>query len=84
MLGVADENRCIGVPQHGVDEQRFLISVKTEEARTAELGDNWMLGLGVVCLVGAVLSFGSAAWLAWDSVRQVGPPREVLQGQSVW
>jgi hypothetical protein len=43
-----------------------------------------MVGLGLVCLIGAVLCFGSAGWLVWSGLHQVDPPREVLQGGSVW
>jgi hypothetical protein len=34
--------------------------------------------------VGAVLCFGSAGWLVWSGLHQAEPPREVLQGGSVW
>lgn len=86
MLGVASENRCIGAPPAGAKGQRFLISVNSEEARTAELGSKskWMLGLGVFCLVGAVVCLGSAVWVARHGLSLAAPPQEILQGESWW
>lgn len=86
VLGVVGENRCIGAPPGGTKGQRFLISVKSEEARAAELGSasTWMLGLGAACLLGAVISLGSAVWLARERLNEVAPPQEVLQGERFW
>ena len=86
VLGVVGENRCIEAPPAGSKGQRFLISVKSEEARAAELGSasTWMLGLGVACLLGAVISLGSAGWLARERINTVSPPQEVLQGDRFW
>lgn len=80
------ENRCIEAPPAGSKGQRFLISVKSEETRAAELGSvsTWMLGLGVACLLGAVISLGSAGWLARERINTVSPPQEVLQGDRFW
>jgi hypothetical protein len=85
VLGVVGENRCIGAPPAGAKGQRFLISVNSEEARAAELGNKskWMLGLGVVCLIGAVACLGSAFWLAQTGFGVEGP-RDILQGASWW
>lgn len=84
VLGVAGKNRCIEAPPAGAKGQRFLISVKSEEARTAELGTKgkWMLGLGVFCLIGAVACLGSALWLARHGLNRPAPPQEILQGES--
>jgi hypothetical protein len=86
VLGVVGENRCIGAPPAGAKDQRFLISVKSEEARAAELGSasKWMLGLGVACLLGAVVSLGSAVWLTRERLITIKPPQEVLQGDRWW
>lgn len=86
VLGVVGEDRCIGAPPQGAKGQRFLISVNSEEARAAELGSKskWMLGIGVACLIGAVASLGSAAWLARHGLTGAGPPQEVLQNESWW
>jgi hypothetical protein len=86
VLGVVGENRCIGAPPAGAKDQRFLISVKSEEARAAELGSasKWMLGLGVACLLGAVISLGSAVWLTRERLISIKPPQEVLQGDRWW
>jgi hypothetical protein len=86
VLGVVGEDRSIGAPPSGAKGQRFLISVNSEETRAAELGGKgkWMFGLGAACLIGALISLGSASWLAWGNLSQVGPPQEVLQGESVW
>ena len=86
VLGVVGENCCIEAPPAGSKGQRFLISVKSEEARAAELGSasTWMLGLGVACLFGAVISLGSAGWLARERINTVSPPQEVLQGDRFW
>jgi hypothetical protein len=61
VLGVVGENGCIGAPPAGAKGQRFPVSVKSEETRAAELGSasEAMLGFGVACLVGAVLSLES-------------------------
>ena len=79
------EDHCIGAPPEGAKGQRFLISVNSEEARAAELGSKsrWMLGVGMVCLVGAVVCLGSAAWLALRS-RSAGPAEDILQTESWW
>ncbi len=86
VLGVAGKNRCIGAPPAGAKGQRFLISIKSEEARTSELGSKsrWMLGLGVLCLIGAVVCLGSAYWLARPGLSPDAPPRDVLQGETWW
>ncbi len=86
VLGVVGENRCIGAPPAGAKGQRFLISVNSEEARAAELGSKskWLLGLGVGCLIGAVLSLGSALWLAREGLSPPKPPQDVLQGERWW
>jgi hypothetical protein len=42
-----------------------------------------MFGLGLACLLVAIVSFGSAAWLTLSNLSQVNPPQEVLQG-NVW
>ncbi len=85
VLGVVGENRCIGAPPAGAKGQRFLISVNSEEARAAELGtkSRWMLGLGVVCLIGAVACLGSAFWLAQTGFGVEGP-KDILEGASWW
>jgi hypothetical protein len=85
VLGVVGENCCIGAPPEGGKGQRFLISVKSEEMRAAELGtkSKWMLGLGVACLIGAVACLGSAFWLAQTGFSVEGP-RDILQGASWW
>ena len=86
VLGVVGPDGRIGAPPPSRKDQRFLISVKPEEARSAELGTKgkWMLGAGIVCLVGAAVSLGSASWLTLANLHQVDPPREVLQGESLW
>ena len=86
VLGVVGENRCIGAPPAGAKGQRFLISVKSEETRAAELGSasTWMLGLGVACLLAAVISLGSALWLTRERLSEVAPPQDVLQGDRFW
>jgi hypothetical protein len=85
VLGVVGKNRCIGAPPPGTKGQRFLISVKSEETRAAELGDKsrWMLGLGVFFLVGAVVCLGSAFWMARTGFTVEGP-RDVLQNDTWW
>lgn len=85
VLGVVGENRCIGAPPPGAKGQRFLISVNSEEARAAELGtkSRWMLGLGVVCLIGAVACLGSAYWMARTGFTVEGP-HDVLQNDTWW
>jgi hypothetical protein len=84
VLGVVGEDRCIGAPPEGAKGQRFLIS--SEEARAAELGskNRWMLGVGMVCLVGAVVCLGSAAWLARYGLDRPAPPQDILQTESWW
>ena len=84
VLGVVGEDRCIGAPPHVTKGQRFLISVNSEEARAAELGSKSraLLGIGAVCLVGAVVCLGSAAWLARYGLDRPAPPQEVLQTES--
>jgi hypothetical protein len=86
VLGVVGENCCIGAPPQGTKGQRFLISVKSEETRAAELGSasTWMLGLGAACLLGAAISLGSALWLTRERLSEVAPPQEVLQGDRFW
>jgi hypothetical protein len=85
VLGVVVEGGTIGAPANGAKGQRFLISVNTEEARTRELGSRGklMFGLGLACLLVAIVSFGSAALLTLSNLSQVNPPQEVLQG-NVW
>jgi hypothetical protein len=86
VLGVVGREGRIGAPEPGNKDQRFLISINTEEARSAELGGKgkWMLGLGVACLIGAAISLTSASWLTLSNLRQIDPPQEVLQGGTVW
>lgn len=86
VLGVVGDEGRIGAPPPGRKDQRFLISVKPEEARSAELGNRgkWMLGAGVACLIGAAISLGSASWLTLANLGRFDPPREVLQGNSLW
>ena len=57
-----------------------------EEARAAELGSKsrWMLGVGMVCLVGAVVCLGSAAWLGRYGLDRPAPPQDILQTESWW
>jgi hypothetical protein len=85
VLGVVGEDRCIGAPPPGAKGQRFLISVKSEETRAAELGgkSKWMLGLGVFFLVGAVVCFASAYWLARSGFDVEGP-KDILQNAPWW
>ena len=66
--------------------QRFLISVNSEEARAAELGSKSqvLLGTGMVCLVGAVVCLGSAAWLARYGLDRPAPPQDILQTERWW
>ena len=75
VLGVVGEDRCIGAPPQGAKGQRFLISVNSEEARAAALGSKSrvLLGIGAVCLVGAVVCLGSAAWLGALWSRSASP-----------
>jgi hypothetical protein len=86
VLGVVGDNCCIGAPPDAAKGQRFLISVKSEETRAAELGSasTWMLGLGAICLLGAAVSLGSALWLTRESLSEVAPPQDVLQGDRFW
>lgn len=86
VLGVVGENCCIGAPPEGAKGQRFLISVKSEEIRAAELGSasNWMFKAGLGCLVGAGVSLGLALWLARGGLNPPAPPQEVLQGEHWW
>jgi hypothetical protein len=85
VLGVVGKDRCIGAPEPGAKGQRFLISVKSEETRAAELGgkSRWMLGLGIFFLAGAVVSLASAYWLARSSFDVKGP-HDVLQNAPWW
>ena len=85
VLGVLGKDRCIEAPEPGAKGQRFLISVKSEETRAAELGgkSRWMLGLGVFFLVGAVVCLGSAYWLTRSSFDVEGP-HDVLQNMTWW
>jgi hypothetical protein len=85
VLGVVGKDRCIGAPPPGAKGQRFLISVKSEETRAAELGgkSRWMFSLGVFFLVGAVVCLASAYWLA-RSGPSVEGPRDVLQNMTWW
>jgi hypothetical protein len=84
--GVVGENCCIGAPPAGAKGQRFLISVKSEETRAAELGSasTWMLGLGAACVLGAAISLGSALWLTTERLSEVAPPQDLLQGDRFW
>jgi hypothetical protein len=84
VLGVVGEDRCIGAPARGAKGQRFLISVNSEEARAAELGSKsrWMLGVGALCLAGALACLGSAAWLARHGLDRPAPPQDILQSES--
>jgi E3 ubiquitin ligase len=86
VLGVVGDNCCIGAPPDGAKGQRFLISVKSEETRAAELGSasTWMLGLGAICLLGAAISLGSALWLTRERLSEVAPPQDLLQGDRFW
>ena len=86
VLGVVGEDRCIGAPPQGAKGQRFLISVNSEEARAAELGSKSqvLLGTGMVCLVGAVVCLGSAAWVARYGLDRPAPPQDILQTESWW
>lgn len=86
VLGVVGENGCIGAPQPHVKDQRFLISVKSEETRAAELGSasKVMLGFGVACLVGAVVSLGSALWLSREGLNLPSFPRDAPHDQTWW
>jgi len=86
VLGVVGEDRCIGAPPQGAKGQRFLISVNSEEARAAELGSKSrvLLGIGAVCLVGAVVCLGSAVWLARYGLDRPAPPQDILQTESWW
>jgi hypothetical protein len=86
VLGVVGENGCIGAPPAEAKDQRFLISVKSEETRAAELGSasKLMLGLGVACLVGAAVSLGSAVWLSREGLNLPSFPRDVPHDQTWW
>jgi hypothetical protein len=86
VLGVVGEDRSICAPRAGAKDQRFLISVNSEEARAAELGSKSrvMLGAGVACLVAAVVSLGSAVYLARHGLDRPAPPQDVLQNESGW
>lgn len=86
VLGVVGENGCIGAPPAEAKDQRFLISVKSEETRAAELGSasKVMLGLGVACLVGAAVSLGSAVWLSREGLNLPSFPREAPHDQTWW
>jgi hypothetical protein len=86
VLGVVGEDRCIVAPESGPKGQRF--SHQRQFRRVARGGARRQgqmdAGSGLVCLVGAVWCFGSAGWLVWSGLHQAEPPREVLQGGSVW
>jgi hypothetical protein len=86
VLGVVGEDRSICAPPDGAKGQRFLISVNSEEARAAELGSKSrvMLSIGMVCLLGAVVSLASAAYLARNGLDRPAPPQDVLQNESWW
>ena len=86
VLGVVGEDRCISAQTHGAKGQRFLISVNSEEARAAELGSKSrvLLGIGAVCLAGALVCLGSAAWLARHGLDRPAAPQSVLQNESWW
>jgi hypothetical protein len=86
VLGIAGEDHSIGAPPTEDKEQRFIISINSEEARAADLGrhSRWVLGLGVSCLVGAVTCLGLAFWLARPGLVASAPPQEILQSESVW
>jgi len=86
VLGVVGEDRCISAQTHGTKGQRFLISVNSEEARAAELGSKSrvLLGIGAVCLAGALVCLGSAAWLARHGLDRPAAPQSVLQNESWW
>src|SRR5581483_8930250 len=83
VLGVVGKDGCIGAPPSGAKDQRFLISVKSEETRAAELGGNsrWMLGLGVFFLIGSVVCLGSAYWMARTGF-SLDAPRDILQNDT--
>ncbi len=85
VLGVVGKDGCIGAPPSGAKDQRFLISVRSEETRAAELGDKsrWMLGLGVFLLVGAIVCLGLAYWMARTGF-SIEAPRDVLQNDTWW
>ena len=75
VLGVVGKDRCIGAPEPGAKGQRFLISVKSEETRAAELG--------VFLLFGAVVCLGWAYWLA-ETGFSVEAPKDILQNDTWW
>jgi hypothetical protein len=64
---------------------RFIISINSEEVRTASLTSKcrWMLGLGVLCLAGAMLCLSSAVYLARHGLNRAAPA-EILQSESAW
>jgi E3 Ubiquitin ligase len=80
VLGVVGNDRCIGAPPPGAKGQRFLISIKSEETRAAELGgkSRWRLALGAFFLAGAVVCLASAYWLARTGLSVEGP-KDILQ-----
>jgi hypothetical protein len=86
VLGVTRDDHSIGAPATDAEEQRFIISINSEEARAADLGSRsrWMLGLGVSCLAGAAICLASAFWLARPGLIPPAPPQEILQGESAW
>jgi hypothetical protein len=86
VLGIAGEDHSIGAPPADAKGQRFIISINSEEARAADLSSRsrWMLGLGVSCLIGAVVCLGLALWLARPGLIVPAPPQAILQGESVW
>jgi hypothetical protein len=86
VLGVVGENGCIGAPPAGAKDQRFLISVKSEETRAAELGSasKVLLGLGIGSLVAAVICLGAALWLAREGLNLPSFPKDVPNEQTWW
>jgi hypothetical protein len=87
VLGCTCESRGVAAPPEGAKDRRFIISINSEEARTAALGgrSKLMLGLGVFSVVGAVLCLGSALWLARHGLDHATlPPQQVLQSEGGW
>jgi hypothetical protein len=86
VLGVAGKDNSIGTPPDGAKGQRFIISISSEEARTAELGtkSRWMLSLGAFCLIGAAVCLSSALYVARHGLNRAAPPQEVLQSEGWW
>jgi hypothetical protein len=86
VLGVTGEDHSVGAAPAETKEQRFIISINSEEARAADLGSQsrLMLGFGVSCLIAGMICLGSALWLARQGLIAAAPPQEILQGESVW